>query len=241
MEMTSSVMRFAMATYFMKRGGSSRPSQNFNDSSLASPSSEPSFATSYLSDEDVTEREEDEEVEEDVDSEFSHVVWTHVSNLRQLLVEVRFQEWSSGIAELREYVAANGLVGSLVAVLVRMIKRQEQDAVCIVQVIEHLCFEAGGEPSQVFDELTELLLGYCCENKDACVATWLLRALNGITRGLPACVAGCHVNYEKSGSSFERERQRRGKFQRRVVRAEAKATERATADRVRKAYRSHPA
>ncbi|KAL4100561.1 hypothetical protein PRIC1_008353 [Phytophthora ramorum] len=56
-----------------------------------------------------------------------------------------------------------------------------------------------------------------------------------------ACVAGCHVNYEKSGSSFERERQRRGKFQRRVVRAEAKATERATADRVRKAYRSHPA
>ncbi|KAH7482164.1 hypothetical protein KRP22_009835 [Phytophthora ramorum] len=101
-----------------------------------------------------------------------------------LLVEVRFQEWSSGIAELREYVAANGLVGSLVAVLVKMIKRQEQDAVCIVQVIEHLCFEAGGEPSQVFDELTELLLGYCCENKDACVATWLLRALNGITRGL---------------------------------------------------------
>ncbi|KAH7482162.1 uncharacterized protein KRP23_5336 [Phytophthora ramorum] len=224
MEMTSSVMRFAMATYFMKRGGSSRPSQKFNDSSLASPSSEPSFATSYLSDEDVTEREEDEEVEEDVDSEFSHVVWTHVSNLRQLLVEVRFQEWSSGIAELREYVAANGLgVAGGCA------------------VIEHLCFEAGGEPSQVFDELTELLLGYCCENKDACVATWLLRALNGITRGLPACVAGCHVNYEKSGSSFERERQRRGKFQRRVVRAEAKATERATADRVRKAYRSHPA
>ncbi|KAL4100559.1 hypothetical protein PRIC1_008351 [Phytophthora ramorum] len=78
---------------------------------------------------------------------------THVSNLRQLLVEVRFQEWSSGIAELREYVAANGLVGSLVAVLVKMIKRQEQDAVCIVQVIEHLCFEAGGEPSQVFDEV----------------------------------------------------------------------------------------
>ncbi|KAL4155933.1 hypothetical protein PRNP1_008034 [Phytophthora ramorum] len=158
MDMISSVVRFAMATYFMKRGGSSRPSQNFNDSSLASPSSEPSFATSYLSDEDVTERNEDEEVEEDVDSEFSHVVWTHVSNLRQLLVEERFQEWSSGIAELREYVAAN--------------------------VIEHLCFEAGGEPSQVFDELTELLLGYCCENKDACVATWLLRALNGITRGL---------------------------------------------------------
>ncbi|GMF11835.1 unnamed protein product [Phytophthora lilii] len=161
MEMTSSVMRFALATYFMKRGGLSSV---FSAASCPSPSYEPSFTTSQLS---------DDEEKEIIDSSFSHVVSTHVSNLRELLVEQRFQDWSKGIAELREYVAANNQIDLLVAVLVKMIQRQEEDAVCIVQgnnascsfqsvsglsvrvveVIEHMCFEDDGEPSVVFDQV----------------------------------------------------------------------------------------
>lgn len=75
MEMTSSVMRFALATYFMKRGDRSRSSQAFDVSSWASPSIEPSVAAS---DEDEAEDES-----KDCDSDSSDVVLTHVSNLRQ--------------------------------------------------------------------------------------------------------------------------------------------------------------
>ncbi|KAE9026145.1 hypothetical protein PR001_g10958 [Phytophthora rubi] len=177
MEMTSSVMRFALATYFMKRGGSSHLSSSPGVlSSLNSPSYEP---TSDFSG--------DEEESEDVDPDFSDVVSTHVSNLMQLLAEKRFQEWSSGIVELRDYAADNELLGSLVAVLMTMIRRQEHDAESIVQVIEHMCFEKGAEPSPVFDQLIELLfeaLGHCCANKDTTVAIWLLRAIDGVSHGL---------------------------------------------------------
>ncbi|KAE9338576.1 hypothetical protein PR003_g11432 [Phytophthora rubi] len=168
MEMTSSVMRFALATYFMKRGGSSHLSSSPGVlSSLNSPSYEP---TSDFSG--------DEEESEDVDPDFSDVVSTHVSNLMQLLAEKRFQEWSSGIVELRDYAADNELLGSLVAVLMTMIRRQEHDAESIVQ---------GAEPSPVFDQLIELLfeaLGHCCANKDTTVAIWLLRAIDGVSHGL---------------------------------------------------------
>ncbi|KAG6574677.1 uncharacterized protein IUM83_10812 [Phytophthora cinnamomi] len=125
MEMASSVMRFALATYFMKRGGSSHCSSKPDLSSWSSQSLEPSMAPSDFSG--------DEEDGEDVDPDFHCLVSTHVSNLRQLLVQQRFREWSNDIAELREYVADQQLLGSLVAVLVTMIRTQEQDAVCIVQ------------------------------------------------------------------------------------------------------------
>lgn len=90
MEMTGSVMRFALATYFMKRTGSSHESPAHIASAW---SYAPSIAGSDASGE--------EEECEDVDSDFSSVVSTHVSNLKQLLDENRFQEWSGGVAELR--------------------------------------------------------------------------------------------------------------------------------------------
>ncbi|KAL3670121.1 hypothetical protein V7S43_004436 [Phytophthora oleae] len=56
MEMTSCVMRFALATYLMKRGGPSRAS---NESSCPSPSFsyEPSIASSSASDEETEDKE----------------------------------------------------------------------------------------------------------------------------------------------------------------------------------------
>ncbi|KAF1776392.1 hypothetical protein GQ600_64 [Phytophthora cactorum] len=172
MEMTSSIMRFALATYFMKQGGSSRPVLSCYEPSWPSPSYEPSLASS------------DEEGEsDDVDSEFPDVVSTHVSNLRQLLADQRFQDWSRGIAELREYVAVNSLVEPWVAALVKMINRQQEDTECLVQVVEHMCFEENGEPSEVFDQLVEALSHYS-EDKDTGVAIWLERAVDAITHRL---------------------------------------------------------
>jgi hypothetical protein len=111
-------MRFALATYFMKRGSCPRLSRSPCLSPWSSASYEPSIVSG----------DEDEEPEER-GSQFSEVV----SSLRQLLVEQRFTEWSSGIAGLREYVTANELLGPLVAELVEMLIDQEQDAVCVVQ------------------------------------------------------------------------------------------------------------
>ncbi|CAI5701038.1 hypothetical protein KXD40_008623 [Peronospora effusa] len=174
MEMTSSVMRFALATYFMKRGyGFHHPSQS-SELSWTSPTFEPI-------------RIECDDVENGLNQEFSNLVSTHVSNLRQLLVEQRLHDWSRGVVELREYVISNKLVTSLVTLLVKLLKRHEPNAVCIVQIIEHMCFETKGEPSQVFDQFAELLLealSQCCENKDARVAIWLLRAIHGVLHGL---------------------------------------------------------
>ncbi|ETK83295.1 hypothetical protein L915_11489 [Phytophthora nicotianae] len=171
MEMTSSIMRFALATYFMKRGGSSRPVQSDYESLSPSPSYEPSFASSA------------EEESQDVDSEFSDVVSTHVSNLRQLLAGQRLQEWAIGIAELREHVAVNNLVRSLVAVLMKMIKAQEEDMDCLVQVIEGLSFEENGEPSKVFNQLVEALSHYC-KDKDARVAIWMEQTVDAVLHRL---------------------------------------------------------
>uniref|UniRef100_A0AAV1SZE4 Uncharacterized protein n=1 Tax=Peronospora matthiolae TaxID=2874970 RepID=A0AAV1SZE4_9STRA len=181
MEMTSSVMRFALATYFMKQSGRSCPSEVYDTSSWALSSSPSSTfgtpPTPALCPEDETE----------LSPEFSDVVSTHLSTLRKLLVEQRLQEWSEGIMGLREYVATNGLVEALVTLLVRLLEKQEQDAVSIVQVIEHICFEKNGEPSEVFDQLMDLIfeaLRHSCENKNRSVAFWLLRAINGVVDGL---------------------------------------------------------
>ena len=119
-------MRFALATYFMKQSGRSCPSKVYGTSSWAFSSSSSTFytpPTPALCPEDETE----------LSPEFSDVVSTHLSNLRKLLVEQRLQEWSEGIMELREYVATNGLVGALVTLLVRLLEKQEQDAVSILQ------------------------------------------------------------------------------------------------------------
>ncbi|CAI5740429.1 unnamed protein product [Peronospora destructor] len=173
MEMTSSVMRFALATYFMKRGYVFPPSQA-SELSWTSPTYKPMII-------------EYDDVEIGSNEEFTNLVFTHVSNLRQLLVEQRLHDWSRGVVELREYVITNKLVTSLVTLLVTLLKRHEQNAVCIVQIIEHMCFETKGEPSLVFDQFVELLvkaLDQCCENKDAGVAIWILRAIHGVLHGL---------------------------------------------------------
>ncbi|GMF39510.1 unnamed protein product [Phytophthora fragariaefolia] len=122
MELASSVMRFALATYFMKRGGGVSLPPTVYESSWDSASYELSIAQGS-----------DEEDRESVDAGFSDLVAAHVANLRQLLVGQRFRDWSSGVAELREYAAENELLGSLVAVLVKMIRKKAEDAVCIVQ------------------------------------------------------------------------------------------------------------
>ncbi|CAI5728327.1 unnamed protein product [Hyaloperonospora brassicae] len=180
MEMTSSILRFALATYFMKHSGRPFPYHVHDTSSWPSASSTSSFCptpTAALCRED----------ENELSSKFSDVVSTHMSNLRQLLVEQRLEEWSKGVMELREYVATNGLVGAFVTLLVELLERHEQDAVSIVQVLEHICFEKHGEPSQVFDQMMDLIfqaLRHCCENKNTAVTFWLLRAINSVVDGL---------------------------------------------------------
>ncbi|CAH0474061.1 unnamed protein product [Peronospora belbahrii] len=173
MEMTSSVMRFALATYFMKRGCDSYRLQASN------------VAWSSTTHEPI--RVECDAIEIESSQEFSNIVSTHVLKLRQLLVDQRLQDWSRGVLELRDYVTTNGLVTSLMTLLFKLLERQEQDAVCIVQIIEHMCFEKKGEPSQVFDQFVELLftaLARSCVNKNVSVAIWILRAIHGIIHGL---------------------------------------------------------
>ena len=127
MEMTSSILRFALATYFMKHSGRPFPYHVHDTSSWTSSASATSSIcptpTAALCQED----------ENELSSKFSDVVSTHMSNLRQLLVEQRLEEWSKGVMALREYVATNGLVGAFVTLLVELLERQEQDAVSIVQ------------------------------------------------------------------------------------------------------------
>ncbi|KAF4044311.1 hypothetical protein GN244_ATG03400 [Phytophthora infestans] len=171
MELVGSITRFALATYFMKRGSNARPVHSRNEVPWPSPSYEPSFASS------------DEEESQDAESEFSVVVSTHVSNLRQLRADQRFQDWSRGIAELREYVAVNDLVASLVAVLVEMVKRQPEDIECLVRVIEDMCFEKSGGPSEVFDKLVEALNCYSGD-RDTGVVIWLERIVDVVLNGL---------------------------------------------------------
>lgn len=123
MEMTSAVMRFALATYLMKTGGTSRAFQSSYKSSWPSPTYKPSLTS-----------DTEEEGSQDGDLRLSHVLTTHVSNLRQLLMEQRLQDWMRGVNELREFVKANnGLVGTLVEVLVKMIKSQKQDMDFLIQ------------------------------------------------------------------------------------------------------------
>ena len=120
MEMTSSVMRFALATYFMKRGKNFHPSPA-SELSWTSPTFEPILL-------------ECDDVENGgATQDFANLVSTHVSKLRQFLVEQRLHDWSRGVVELREYVISKTLVTSLVTVLVTLLQRHEPNAVCIVQ------------------------------------------------------------------------------------------------------------
>ncbi|KAG7381731.1 hypothetical protein PHYBOEH_010807 [Phytophthora boehmeriae] len=182
METTSSVLRFALATYFMKRAA--LPSVHAVDTeSFPSPSS----SSSDFSDEDEEQLDYSAIENGEEDHAFSDVVQAHVFNLSQLLTEQRSQEYTQGIADLREYTASNGLLPSLVSVLSNMLDQEELEAESIAQVIEHMCFETSGEPATVFDELVELVfaaLQHCCENKKVNVAIWLLRALDGAVHGL---------------------------------------------------------
>ncbi|RLN88812.1 hypothetical protein BBJ28_00016477 [Nothophytophthora sp. Chile5] len=185
--MASSVMRFALATFFMKRGGGPmRVSQTFNDVPLSPVSYESIDVRSSPYDDAPEERVEhalsisqDQEDDHEVDAtmptweepdEFSGVVWAHISNLNALLVEQHATEFSDGVAELRECVISNGLLLPLLGVLVDIIALEEQE---------------GGQ--QYAECMTELLLeavAHCGENKDAKVSLWLKNALDDVAYGL---------------------------------------------------------
>ncbi|RLN84521.1 hypothetical protein BBJ28_00003313 [Nothophytophthora sp. Chile5] len=141
--MASNVMRFALATFFMKHGGGRMHlSQTFNDVPLSPASYESIDVRSSLGDDATPEERiehafsisQDQEEDREADAptweepnEFSGVVRAHISNLNALLVEQHAAEFSNGVAELREYVVSNGLLLPLLGVLVDIIAHEEQE------------------------------------------------------------------------------------------------------------------
>lgn len=99
-------------------------------------------------------------------------------------MEQRLQDWMRGVNELREFVKANnGLVGTLVEVLVKMIKSQKQDMDFLIQVIEHMCFETNGEPSTVFDQLAATM-GHYSDDQHITVVQWVGKAVDVVMHRL---------------------------------------------------------
>ncbi|CEG45784.1 uncharacterized protein PHALS_02056 [Plasmopara halstedii] len=166
MEMTSAVIRFALATYFMKTGGNHQSHQSFYRSSWPLSSYEKSLVV-------------EEEAHLSVDMDVSEVLTTHISNLRWLLSEQRIEDWSKGVDELREFITENAhMISLFMEVLV-----QEQDTEICTQVIEHMCFTKNGEPSMVVDQLIESLDRYC-DDQHIAVVRWVDKAVDVIMHRL---------------------------------------------------------